>query len=77
MSKDPTYEQLEARQFFLSPCKMTLLGVVDYAIKGWGEDEWPTRWENACAALQAIGMKWDEEELEKAFTDRQNERNAS
>lgn len=77
MSKDPTYEQLEARQFFLSPCRTTLLGIVDRAIKGWGEDEWQERWENACAALQAIGMKWDDEELQKAFTDRQNERNAS
>lgn len=75
--KEPTIEQLEARQFFLSPCRTTLLGVVDNAIKAWGEDEWRTRWENAVTALQAIGMKWEDEELEKAFTDRQNERSAS
>ena len=75
--KEPTFEQLEARQFFLSPCRTTLLGVVDQAIKAWDEDEWQARWENACAALQAIGMKWNDEELEKAFTDRQNERSAS
>jgi hypothetical protein len=75
--KEPTFEQLEARQFFLSPCRTTLLGVVDQAIKAWDEDEWRTRWESACAALQAIGMKWNDEELEQAFTERQNERSAS
>lgn len=75
--KEPTVEQLEARQFFLSPCRTTLLGVVDKAIKGWDEDEWQARWENAVAALQAIGMKWEDEELEKAFVERQNERSAS
>lgn len=75
--KEPTVEQLEARQFFLSPCRTTLLGVVDKAIKGWDEDEWQARWENAVAALKAIGMKWEDEELEKAFVERQNERNAS
>ncbi len=77
MSKEPTLEQLEARQFFVSPCRTTLLRVVDLAIQGWGIDEWEERWTNACAALQAIGMKWDDEELEKAFTERQNERSAS
>lgn len=75
--KEPTVEQLEARQFFLSPCRTTLLGVVDKAIKGWDEDEWQARWEKAVAALKAIGMKWEDEELEKAFVERQNERNAS
>ncbi len=75
--KEPTFEQLEARQFFLYPCRTTLLVVVDKAIKGWDEDEWQARWENAVAALLAIGMKWEDEELEKAFTDRQNERSAS
>lgn len=75
--KEPTVEQLEARQFFLSPCRTTLLGVVDKAIKGWDEDEWQARWENAVAALQSIGMKWEDEELEKAFVERQNERSAS
>lgn len=75
--KEPTVEQLEARQFFMSPCRTTLLGVVDKAIKGWDEDEWQARWENAVAALQAIGMKWEDEELEKAFVERQNERSAS
>jgi len=75
--KEPTVEQLEARQFFAAPCRTTLLVVVDKAIKGWDEDEWQARWENAVAALQAIGMKWEDEELEKAFTDRQNERSAS
>jgi hypothetical protein len=74
---EPTFEQLEARQFFLSPCRTTLLRVVDLAIQAWGKDEWQARWENACAALQAIGMKWNDEELEKAFTERQNERSAS
>ncbi len=75
--KEPTFEQLEARQFFLYPCRTTLLGVVDKAIKGWDEDEWQARWENAVAALQAIGMKWEDEELEKALVERQNERSAS
>ena len=75
--KEPTFEQMEARQFFLYPCRTTLLGVVDHAIKAWDEDEWQERWENACAALQAIGMKWDDEELEVALTERQNERDAS
>ncbi len=75
--KEPTVEQLEARQFFLSPCRTTLLVIVDKAIKGWDEDEWQARWENAVAALQAIGMKWEDEELEKAFVERQNERSAS
>ena len=75
--KEPTVEQVEARQFFAAPCRTTLLGVVDKAIKGWDEDEWQARWENAVAALLAIGMKWEDEELEKAFTDRQNERSAS
>ena len=75
--KEPTFEQLEARQFFLYPCRTTLLGVVDHAIKAWDEDEWLARWENAVAALQAIGMKWDDEELEVALTERQNERDAS
>lgn len=75
--KEPTVEQLEARQFFLSPCRTTLLVIVDKAIKGWDEDEWQARWENAVAALQTIGMKWEDEELEKAFVERQNERSAS
>lgn len=75
--KEPTFEQLEARQFFLYPCRTTFLVVVDKAIKGWDEGEWQARWENACAALQAIGMKWDDEELEKALVERQNERSAS
>ena len=75
--KEPTFEQLEARQFFLYPCRTTLLGVVDHAIKAWDEDEWQARWENAVAALQSIGMKWEDEELEKAFIERQNERSAS
>ena len=35
------------------------------------------RWENAVAAFQAIGMKWEDEELEKALVERQNERDAS
>ena len=75
--KEPTFEQLEARQFFLYPCRTTLLGVVDHAIKAWDKDEWQERWENACAALQAIGMKWEDEALEKALVERQNERDAS
>ena len=75
--KEPTFEQLEARQFFLYPCRTTLLRVAHLAIQAWDEDEWQARWENACAALQAIGMKWDDEELEVALTERQNERDAS
>ena len=75
--KEPTFEQLEARQFFLYPCRTTLLGVVDHAIKAWDEDEWQARWENAVAALQAICMKWEDEELERALVERQNERSAS
>ena len=75
--KEPTIEQLEARQFFLYPYRTTLPRVAHLAIQAWDKDEWQTRWENACAALQAIGMKWDDEELEKALTERQNERDAS
>lgn len=75
--KEPTFEQLEARQFFLYPYRTTPSRVVDLAIQAWDKDEWQERWENACAALQAIGMKWDDEELEKAFIERQNERDAS
>ena len=77
--KEPTIEQLEARQFFLHPCRTTLLRVVDLAIQGWDKDDWQVRWENATAALQAIGIKWNEQgmELELAFTERQNERDAS
>jgi hypothetical protein len=77
MSKEPTFEQLEARQFFLYPNKTSLPRVVDLALIAF--DEWQERWENACAALQAIGVKWNDEEmeLEKAFSERQNERSAS
>ena len=77
MSKELKFEQLEARQFFLYPNKTSLPRVVDLALVAF--DEWPERWENACAALQTIGVKWNEEEmeLEKAFSKRQNERSAS
>ena len=77
MSKEPTFEQLEARQFFLYPIKTNLPRVVDLALVAF--DEWPERWEKACVALQTIGVKWNEEEmeLEKAFSNRQNERSAS
>ena len=32
--KEPTVEQLEARQFFAAPCRTTLLRVVDLALVG-------------------------------------------
>lgn len=73
--KDPTVEQLEARQFFLYPCRTTLLRVVDLALLAF--DDWQDRWEQAAKALQAIGLKHTDEELEKALSERQNERDAS
>lgn len=73
--KEPTVEQLEARQFFAAPCRTTLLRVVDLALQAF--EEWEERWVNACAALHAIGLKYSDEELEVAFSERQNERSAS
>ena len=73
--KEPTFEQLEARQFFLYPCRTTLLCVAHLALVAF--DSWPDRWEQARAALQAIGLKHTDEELQVALTERQNERDAS
>lgn len=72
---DPTIGQLEARQFFVSPCKKNLLCVIDLALDAF--DEWPDRWEKARAALQAIGLKHSDEEIQVAFAERQNQRSAS
>ncbi len=73
--KEPTFEQLEARQFFLYPCRTTLLCVAHLALVAF--DSWPDRWEQARAALQAIGLKHTDEELQKALSERKNERDAS
>lgn len=73
--KEPTVDQLEARQFFAAPCRTTLLRVVDLALRAF--DDWQERWVNACAALNAIGLKYSDQELEVAFSERQNERSAS
>lgn len=75
MKKDPTTAQLEARQFFLHPNRTTLLGVAKLAVLAF--DEWQERWENAVAALHAIGMEFNDEELELALVSMQNERDAS
>lgn len=77
MKKDPTTAQLEARQFFLHPYRTTLLGVAKLAVLAF--DEWQERWENAVAALHAIGVEFDDEqqELELALVSMQNERDAS
>lgn len=72
---EPTLVQLEARQFFLYPCRTTLLCVAHLALVAF--DNWPDRWEQARAALQAIGLKHTDEELQVALTERQNERDAS
>ena len=72
---DPTVPQLEARQFFASPYKTNLLRVIDLALVAF--DEWPERWEKARAALQAIGLKHSDEELQVAFAERQNQRDAA
>ena len=72
---DPTVQQLEARQFFVSPYKTNLLRVIDLALVAF--DEWPERWEKARAALQAIGLKHSDEELEVALAERQNQRDAA
>ena len=75
MKKDPTTAQLEARQFFLHPYRTTLLWVAKQAVLAF--DEWQERWENAVAALHAIGMEFDDEELQLALVSMQNERDAS
>lgn len=73
--KEPTFEQIEARQFFLDPCKTTLLRVADLALVAF--DPWTQRWEEAAEALGKIGLAYTDEELDKALTQRQNERAAS
>ena len=72
---DPTITQLEARQFFLYPCRTTLLCVAHLALIAF--DEWPDRWEQARVALRAIGLKHTDKDLEDALVKRQNERDAS
>ena len=74
MNNEPKLAQHEARQFPLSPYSTPLPCVVDLSLVAF--EEWAVRWEFACAALQAIGLKWNDEELEKAFSKRKDERSA-